>query len=158
MEEQFQHWIPSVVLLQPLRRGIREIHFHPTPSTEKGESEGSTYAPTEPNTQQHRAARTRRDTRILKETRQKHCTNFWTEPVGQACASFSRRVKHVKFVQVTTSIEPGSRINRKVDPTSVTFLVRDETKCAESSSMVRTFTPHVLPMTVDMLHGATQPQ
>ena len=38
------------------------------------------------------------------------------------------------------------------------FSVRDETKCPESGSMVRTFIHHVLPMTVDMLHGDTQPQ
>ena len=40
----------------------------------------------------------------------------------------------------------------------VNVLVRDATKCPESGSTVRTFTPHVLPMTVDMLHGDTQPQ
>ena len=46
----------------------------------------------------------------------------------------------------------------RVDPTSVNVLVRNETKCPESSSVVRAFIPHVLPMTVVSLHGDTQLQ
>ena len=61
------------------------------------------------------------------------------------------------FVHVTTSTEQGSRIKGRVDPTSVPVLVRDETKCSESGSMVRTFIPHDFSMTVDMLHGDTKP-
>ena len=32
MKEQFQHWIPCVVLLQLIRRCIREVHCHPRPN------------------------------------------------------------------------------------------------------------------------------
>ena len=38
------------------------------------------------------------------------------------------------------------------------FWFRDETKCPESGSKVRTFILHVLPLTVDTLHGDPQPQ
>ena len=37
-------------------------------------------------------------------------------------------------------------------------LVRDETKLPEGGRMVCTFIPYILPMTVDMLHGDSQPQ
>ena len=69
MTDEFPHWIPSVVLLLLIRRCIREVHCHPRSSTEKVENEGNTYASTEPNTQHNRAARTRRDTGILRETK-----------------------------------------------------------------------------------------
>ena len=39
------------------------------------------------------------------------------------------------------------------DPTCFDVLVRDDTKCTERRSMVRTFLPNVLPTTVDMLLG-----
>ena len=86
--------VPSVVLLQPIRRGIKEIHCHPRPSTEKkGEAK-------RPRTQTHNKFEQRRP-REPKESSGKrskiHYTNFWTEPVGQACASFSRCVNHANF-------------------------------------------------------------
>ena len=71
----------------------------------------------------------------------KHFSNFWTEPVGQTCASFSHCVNMKHFAHVTTSTEQGSTIIGRVDPTNVNVLVRDETKCP-----------------VDMLHGDTQSQ
>ena len=57
------------------------------------------------------------------------------------------------FVHVTTSTEQGSRIKGRAGPTSFDVLVRDETECPESGSMVRTLIPHVLPMTVDCRHA-----
>ena len=98
MKEQFQHWIPSVVLVQPIRRSIRDIHNHPRPSAEKkGENEGSTYASTEPNTQQNRAARTRRDTGMHRETMQKTLHQLLDGTRRQACASFSCCATHANF-------------------------------------------------------------
>ena len=38
------------------------------------------------------------------------------------------------------------------------MFVRNDANRPESGSMVRTFVSHVLPMTVDMLHGGSQPQ
>ena len=57
--------IGSQALCSSIRRGIREVHYHPRPSTEERDKAKffffrnilSTYGSTEPNTQQNRAAR-----------------------------------------------------------------------------------------------------
>ena len=87
-KDQLLHWIPSVVLLQPSDEVVREIRGHPRPSTEKrGESEGSTCTSTEPKHTTNREARTKGSQESSGKQGKIHFTNFWTEPVGQACAS-----------------------------------------------------------------------